>query len=368
MLGSGQLGRMFAIAARRMGYRVHVFSPNRDSPAGQLADREVVGSYSDLAAVRAFAADVAAVTFEFENVPTATATACAELVPVRPGPHVLHVTQHRLREKEFLNTHGFATTPFRPVRLAADLNAAVAALGLPGVIKTATAGYDGKGQQTLNDPTDVPSAAEAVDGSNVEWIYEAFVDLTTEISVIVGRGVDGRTANWGAIENVHVNHILDVSFVPATLDGRLQEEAIGIAEAIVAALQVVGVLCVEFFVTRDGRLLVNELAPRPHNSGHLTIDACVTDQFEQQLRCVVDMPLGSTAYHAPAAAMGQLLGDLWTTGEPRWDRALADARMKLHLYGKDRPQRGRKMGHLTTTAKDAAAAHRLVDEARQRLV
>ena len=364
VLGSGQLGRMFAIAARQMGYRVHTFSPDTDTPTGQVADVEVTAAYEDLDRVREFARGVKVVTFEFENVPAATAAAAAEHAPVRPAGVVLHTTQNRLREKTFLSKHGFPVTPFKAVRSAEDLAAAVQELGLPGVLKTAAFGYDGKGQRKLAAPADVDAAGAALGGA--EWVYEAFVDFEREVSVVASRGTDGQFAHWGVIANDHRNHILDLSVSPAGVTPDIAREAEDVARGILEQLGVVGVLCVEFFLAKSGRLLVNELAPRPHNSGHLTIDASATSQFEQQLRAVCGLPLGSTTMRRPAA-MAQLLGDLWVEGEPDWAAALALPDVKLHLYGKAEARPGRKMGHLTALADTPADAARLATRARDRL-
>lgn len=364
VLGSGQLGRMFAIAARRMGYRVHTFSPEGDTPTGQVADVEIIGQYDDLEAVRQFASNVSVVTFEFENVPSASVDAATELVPVRPGGSVLHVAQNRLREKTFLATNGFPVTPFVAVRSTADLEAAIASLGLPSVLKTAGFGYDGKGQTKLRTADDVAAVVAA--GVHEELVLEAFIDFACELSVVAARGVDGSCVDWGVFENVHARHVLDVSVAPAGVPPDIADEAIRIARGVLETLDVVGVLCVEFFCTRDGKLLVNELAPRPHNSGHLTFDACVTSQFEQQLRAVCGLPLGSTRLLRPAA-MANLLGDLWLKGEPDWVAACSAPDVKVHLYGKLHPKPGRKMGHLTALADTAEEAARLVIEARARL-
>lgn len=364
VLGSGQLGRMFAIAARRMGYRVHTFSPEGDTPTGQVADVEIIGQYDDLEAVRKFASNVSVVTFEFENVPSASVDAATELVPVRPGGAVLHVAQNRLREKNFLVSNGFPVTPFVPVRSAEELVAAVATIGLPAVLKTAGFGYDGKGQTKLRTPEDVATVVAA--GVSEELILEGFIDFACELSVVAARGLDGVCADWGVFENVHANHVLDVSVAPAGVPPEIAAEAVRLARGVLETLDVVGVLCVEFFCTREGKLLVNELAPRPHNSGHLTFDACVTSQFEQQLRAVCGLPLGSTELLRPAA-MANLLGDLWAKGEPDWAAACGIPEVKVHLYGKLRPKPGRKMGHLTALAESPEAAARLVIEARARL-
>lgn len=364
VLGSGQLGRMFAIAARRMGYRVHTFSPDSDTPTGQVADLEVEAAYDDLDAVRMFASGVSVVTFEFENVPAATAQAAAERALVRPAGSVLHTTQHRLREKSFLAGNGFPVTPFRAIRSIEDVRTAVRDLGVPAVMKTASFGYDGKGQNTVRSLAEAEAVCNA--GPGVERIYEAFVDFYREVSVVAARGEDGSFAHWGVIENMHRNHILDLSISPADVPPDVEQEATRIAHGILETLGVVGVLCVEFFLTRAGKLLVNELAPRPHNSGHLTIDAHVTSQFEQQLRAACGLPLGSTRQLQPAA-MANLLGDVWANGEPDWVSALDQSDVKLHLYGKTEARPGRKMGHLTALAETPAEAARIARAARDAL-
>jgi 5-(carboxyamino)imidazole ribonucleotide synthase len=274
VLGSGQLGRMFAIAARRMGYRVHTFSPDTDTPTGQVADEEITAAYDDLDAVREFARRVSVVTFEFENVLSATVAAAAEFAPVRPGWRVLHTAQHRLREKTFLQQHGFPVTPFKTVNTLEDLQAGLRGFGCPAVLKTAGFGYDGKGQTKLNAPEE--AAAAFADAGTQELVLEAFVDFACELSVVAARGVDGAFAHWGAVENAHSHHILDVTIAPARVSSEIAARAVEITRAVLEQLEVVGVLCVEFFLTRDGQLLINELAPRPHNSGHFTFDACVT--------------------------------------------------------------------------------------------
>jgi 5-(carboxyamino)imidazole ribonucleotide synthase len=364
VLGSGQLGRMFAIAARRMGYRVHTFSPDQDTPTGQIADLEVKASYDDLDAVSAFARGVNIVTFEFENVPAPTAQAASNSAPVRPSGAILHTTQQRIREKAFLKSAGLPMTPYREVRSSEDLEQAVAELGLPAVLKTATFGYDGKGQFLIRSRDQLAEAWNAI--GREEAVLEAFIDFEREISVVAARGDNGQFVHYGAIENQHSRHILDVSIAPARVSQQVSDDAVEIARCVLERLDVVGVLCVEFFVTRDSKLLINELAPRPHNSGHLTVDACVTSQFEQQLRAVCGLPLGSTAMHRPAA-MANILGDQWSNGEPNWRAACAYPDVKLHLYGKLDPRPGRKMGHLTALNHDAEEAYRTVLKARQSL-
>jgi 5-(carboxyamino)imidazole ribonucleotide synthase len=365
VFGSGQLGRMFAIEARKMGYRVHTFSPDTDTPTGQVADIETSASYDDLDAVRNFARSVDVVTFEFENVPSATVEAAAALIEVHPRGEILHTTQNRLREKTFLSQNRFPVAKFKHIKHLDDLHRGVAELGTPCVLKTAGFGYDGKGQVKISALGQVEGAFENLGGQ--DGVLEEFVEFEKEVSVVCARAAEGGFVHYGVIENEHANHILDVSMAPALISKETYAEAVGIAREIATKLQYVGTLCVEFFLTTDGRLLVNELAPRPHNSGHLTFDACVTSQFEQQLRAVCGLPLGSTEFYGPAA-MANLLGDLWENGEPRWDAALDAAGLKLHLYGKSEPRPGRKMGHLTATDTSAERAADIVRNARGRLI
>jgi len=353
VLGSGQLGRMFTIAARRMGYRVHTYSPDSDTPTGQVADVEVTAAYDDLDQVCAFAKQVSVVTFEFENVPAATAAAAERCAPVRPSGSILHITQQRIREKAFLKTAGLPLTPYREVRSRDDLRRALGELGTPAVLKSASFGYDGKGQFTIQSADQMEAAWAAAGGQ--EAVLEAFIDFACELSVVGARAAGGEFVHWGAIENQHRRHILDVSIAPARVMEKVAREAVEIARAVLEKLEVVGVLCVEFFVTGSGGLLINELAPRPHNSGHLTIDACITSQFEQQLRAVCGLPLGSTEMIRPAA-MANLLGDLWMEAEPAWASALTLPDIKLHLYGKLEPRPGRKMGHLTALKRGVGEA------------
>lgn len=353
VLGSGQLGRMFALAARRMGYRVHTLSPGMDTPTGQVADVEIEADYNDLDAIRTFARGVDVVTFEFENVSTAAADAAAEFVPVRPSGHALHVTQQRGREKAFLALKGYPVTPFEPVGSLDELTAAVERIGLPSILKTASFGYDGKGQHRLTSSRELAGVWALV--GHQPAVLERVVDFVLEFSVVAARGLDGAFAHYGAIENDHRQHILDVSVAPARMPEAAVTEAVAITQSIMEELAYVGVLCVEFFLTSDGRVLVNEIAPRPHNSGHLTVDACLTSQFEQQVRAICGLPLGATTLLRPAA-MANLLGDVWAKGEPRWAAALAIPDVKLHLYGKTAPRAGRKMGHLTALADSTAVA------------
>jgi len=353
VLGGGQLGAMFAMAARRMGYAVEAVSDVADCPAARHCDRLHVVDFADAAAVARAAARSAVVTFEFENVPVAAARMLAASVPVRPSPAVLFTTQDRGREKAFLVAHAIPCAPHRLVRSREELHAAAAAIGLPAVVKTAAFGYDGKGQRRLDEPAAIDAAWDALGPG--ELVLEGWVDFDCEISVVAARGLDGAIAVFEPTRNVHRHHILDVSSAPAELPAPVLAAARETTAVLLERLGVVGVACVEFFVTRDGRVLVNEIAPRPHNSGHLTIDACETSQFEQQVRAICGLPLGSTRQLAPAA-MANLLGDCWSGGEPDWAAALSVTGTRLLLYGKHQPRPGRKMGHLTTLAESVAAA------------
>jgi len=361
VMGGGQLGAMFAMAAKRMGYRVEAISDTEDCPAAHHADRVHVGGFDDAQTLEQIARSLDALTFEFENVPVEATRAMQHAVPVRPAPEVLWTTQDRAREKAFLADHGFACAPHRVVRSREEMHAAVVALGLPAVLKTAAFGYDGKGQRKIERADGIDAAWDAL-GPEV-CVLEGWIDFDCEISVVAARGLDGATAVYEPSRNAHANHILDVSSAPSGLPATVIASARDIAARILEQLGVVGVACVEFFVTRDGRVLVNEIAPRPHNSGHLTIEACETSQFEQQVRALCGLPLGSTRQHAPAA-MANLLGDCWANGEPDWPAALAVPGVSLLLYGKSDPRPGRKMGHLTALAPTVEQAIANVTRAR----
>jgi 5-(carboxyamino)imidazole ribonucleotide synthase len=364
VMGGGQLGAMFAMAAKRMGYRVEAFSDVADCPAAHHCDRVHVGAYDDPAALVAMARGLDVLTFEFENVSAEPLKAVAGLVPVRPAPEVLFTTQDRSREKAFLVREGFACAPHRLVRSREELHAAVAALGLPAVLKTAAFGYDGKGQRKFEagaGPQGIDAAWESL-GRDV-LVLEGWIEFDCEISVVAARGLDGSTAVFAPTRNHHSHHILDISSAPSGLPDAVLQSAREMAAAVLEKLEVVGVACVEFFVTRDGRVLVNEIAPRPHNSGHLAIAACETSQFEQQVRAICGLPLGSTKQRAPAA-MANLLGDCWANGEPDWAAALSVPGVSLLLYGKSEPRPGRKMGHLTALADSVDEAIANVTRAR----
>ena len=358
VLGGGQLGRMFAIAARRMGYRVHTYSPEGDSPTGQVADLEVTASYDDLDALRTFARGVDVVTFEFENVPIEAIDAVEEFAPVRPSGVALHTAQQRAREKTFLADRGIPTVPFGAASSLDELWDVVSRVGTPALIKTAAFGYDGKGQHKVATPADVEHIWKEI--GHQEAVVERFIRLQSELSVVAARGLDGEIAEYVPFENRHRNHILDLTTVPAAIAPSIAKQAAEITRTVLEELQYVGVLCIEFFLSTDGELLVNEIAPRPHNSGHLTFDAAVTSQFEQQVRAICGLPLGSPEIPRPAA-MANLLGELWVDGEPNWAAACRFPDVKLHLYGKSTPRPRRKMGHMT-------AMGRTVEEAQERVI
>jgi 5-(carboxyamino)imidazole ribonucleotide synthase len=345
IMGGGQLGRMSILAGRQLGYRFRVFEPHAGCAAGMVADEEINAPYTDEEALQRFTKGLGAVTFEFENVPAEPLAVLASGAPVRPRPEVLYVCQNRRREKEFLSGHGFPCAPFRVVDSAESLARAVGTIGLPCVLKTADFGYDGKGQVKLSEEQDWAQVWENF-GAPL-GVLESWIPFVAECSVIAARTPDGRVRCFPLAENIHRNHILHMSIAPARLSEQVHERAEELARDIAEALGVEGLIAVELFVTDKGDLLVNELAPRPHNSGHHTIDACMTSQFEQHIRAVCGLPLGSPALHTPAV-MVNLLGDVWPQGNaPDWSRLLRNPRLKLHLYDKGEPRPGRKMGHFT---------------------
>jgi 5-(carboxyamino)imidazole ribonucleotide synthase len=339
---------MFTAEAQRLGYRVVVLDPDSEAPAGQIAHEHIVRDWSNHEALAELAARAQAITTEFENVPADVLRALAAHCPVRPSGDAVWTTQDRIREKAFLNRAGVDTVGWHLVASAADCDVAWSAVGTLGaILKTAQLGYDGKGQVRVATREALPSAWASLGG--VPCILEERVVLASELSVMVARDASGAITTWPVGENVHVDGILHTTVVPAPISAALTEAARGVAERIVAALEYVGVMGVECFVTSDGRLLVNELAPRPHNSGHWTLDAAVTSQFEQQVRIVAGLPLGDTTALG-ATAMVNILGDCWAHGDPKWAAALALPGVRLHLYGKREARTGRKMGHLTVTA------------------
>ena len=340
ILGGGQLGRMTALAAATLGYRCHIFCPDSDSPAKQVTPYATTAEYTDRAALAAFADAVDIVTFEFENVPAETAEFLAALKPVRPGPDVLRVAQDRLQEKDFLRSIEVATARYQEVTSEEALARSVRDIGPQAVLKTVRLGYDGKGQVMIRPDTDLTAAWRQM-GAEV-GILEGFVDFACEISVIVARGINGASAAYVPVENQHSHHILDTTIAPARIAPDIAMRAEAIARHIADELEMVGLLAVEMFVTQGGEVLVNEIAPRPHNSGHWTIDACITSQFEQYVRAICGLPLGSPERHSDAV-MKNLIGD----DVANWRDALNEPMAKVHLYGKGKPRPGRKMGHVT---------------------
>ena len=349
MLGGGQLGRMFTLAAHSMGYRVAVLDPDRLSPAGAIADVHLRAAYQDRDALQQLADSCVAVTTEFENVPADSLRWLAAHCTVRPTGDSVAVAQDRIREKRFLTQNGFDVVPYTVIERIEDSHNVEPAL-LPGILKRARFGYDGKGQARVSTQDEVRSAFMAL-GSEA-CVLEKRVALTCEVSVIAARGADGATKSFPVSENQHRRGILDVSIVPARVSPALAEHAARCAQAVAVKLGYCGVLAVEFFVTTDGALLVNEIAPRPHNSGHYTIDACATSQFEQQVRTLCGLPLGDTRLLSPVV-MVNLLGDVWQRGHPAWDAVFSCPEAKLHLYGKHEARTGRKMGHYTVLGVDA---------------
>lgn len=360
ILGNGQLGRMTAQAAIRMGYNVACYGPDvAPTPCGQAGAREVQGAYDDLEALAAFAKSVDVMTFEFENVSTAATDLAAEHIPVHPSGAVLHTTQDRIREKAALVAAGIPVAGYTIVLQTSDLSAAT----YPGILKTAQSGYDGKGQKLVHNASEAADAFTAFGG--VPCVLEALVPFLWEGSVVGARNAAGDVALYPLVQNIHTHHILDTTLVPAPLASpELQANAAVLAERILDSLDVIGVLCIEMFIIADG-IIVNELAPRPHNSGHWTIEGAVTSQFEQHVRSVCGLPLGSTDMRSQASAMANILGDCWP--DPDWVGALADPRVNLHLYGKQTARIGRKMGHLTAVASSVDEATAAVTAARARL-
>lgn len=366
MVGGGQLGRMFAIAAMQMGYNVIVFCGSTEEPAAQVATDCVTGDLMCRTTVQGFAQRCDVISLEFENIPAETIAWCSEFAPTHPSHHVLATAQDRLIEKQTFSDAGLAVTPFARVAGSEDVVSFADQYRWPVIVKTARSGYDGKGQYRLENRAD----ADAVPWADADaWIAEQFIPFQREASVVVARSSCGEVKCFPPFENDHRNHILDVSICPSTLTPVQCDMAVEIATAAAKVLDLVGVLCVEFFVVDDQTLMINEVAPRPHNSGHLTIEACHTSQFEQHVRAVCGMPLGATDLRVGGAAMANLLGDVWlqADGHPRWDRAVSIAGVSLHLYGKANAKAARKMGHLTATAASIEQAKDNVLQARRQL-
>ncbi len=359
LLGGGQLGRMFTMAAQSLGYRVCVLDPDALSPTGALADRHLRAAYDDPAALAELASLCPAVTTEFENVPAASLEFLAARVRVSPAAASVAIAQDRMAEKSFVSRCGIATAPYAEVRSVADLKACEASL-FPGILKAARLGYDGKGQARVASVAEAVIAFESLGA--VPCVLERKLDLASELSVLIARGLDGDIRVWPVAQNVHRDGILFTSTVPAPIEASLSQEAIRAASTLAERMHYVGVLCVEFFVLGDGSLRVNEMAPRPHNSGHWSLDASLTSQFEQQARVLAGLPLGDTRALAPSVMLN-LLGDVWYDSspadaqrEPDWSGLLSVPGAKLHLYGKAEARRGRKMGHVTLVGETPEAA------------
>ena len=367
IIGGGQLGRMLAIAARQMDYKTVVLDPDSNCPAGQVADRVIRSEYSDIKASSELAALADVVTYEFENVDADSVSSAEKHKPVRPSSSVLRTTQNRLHEKKALLEAGIPVANFRKVDSLRDLEDAASVLGYPMVLKTATEGYDGKGQSIIHGEHDLAISYDQLNARNVELIVEQFVSFKAEVSTICARTIDGMTATFDPSENIHRNHILDTSIVPARIDESVADKARIIATNIAEKLEVIGLIAVEMFVTQENEILVNELAPRPHNSGHYTMDGCDTSQFEQLVRVLVGMPITLPKLHSPTV-MVNLLGEIWedTGGNPDWQRALEMPGVSLHLYGKSAARVGRKMGHINVVAETVEEALYIATEARER--
>ncbi len=368
LLGGGQLGRLFTMAAHYLGYKVIVLDSSPDSPAGHVADRFICADYENSHALEVLSNECAAITTEFENIPAESLRKLAETCVVSPDADSVSIAQNRIAEKQFLAANGFAIAPFEIIGEAGEILETHSTELFPGILKVSQFGYDGKGQRHVKNQAQLEAAFD--DLGKATCVLEQLMPLVSEISVIVARGTDGALETFPVAENQHVNGILDISIVPARIPQELIQQAQYLASKVAQKLDYQGVLCVEFFVLEDGQLLINEIAPRPHNSGHYSIDACVTSQFEQQVRILCGMPLGNTTLHS-AVVMVNLLGDLWHTGEPDWPFVLQQSSTKLHLYGKTEARPGRKMGHFTvldeTTDKALSKALKIKRQLEQQI-
>lgn len=359
VVGGGQLGRYFVLEARRLGYHTWVLDPDESAPAMQLAEHRLVAAYDDAQALRQLGEACDAVTVEFENVPAQSLERLAQNCIVAPGADSIRIAQDRLLEKRTAREHGLQPVPFAALLSREDIAEAVASVGLPGIVKTARLGYDGKGQVLCHNEDEVLSAF--VEQGEVPCVLEKRIALVSEVSVVLARGRDGQSALFPVAENVHVNGILSTSTVPASVETSLQERACELALKLAKGLDYHGVLAVEFFIDETGQVLFNEMAPRPHNSGHYTLDATTSSQFEQQLRVLCALPLAETRLLSPVSMLN-LLGDSWSDGEPHWKRLFAREGACLHLYGKAQARPGRKMGHVNLLA---STPHQALEAARQ---
>ena len=365
LLGGGQLGRMFTMAAQSMGYKVMVLDPGSDSPAGSVADEHLQAGYTDAQALAHVAKRCEAATTEFENVPAESLRLLSENCVVSPAAGSVAIAQDRIREKSTLRDYGFAVVPFAVIRTAADLADPQIESLLPGILKVSRFGYDGKGQVRVTSRAELEEAFGTL--QQEACVLEKFLSLERELSVVVARGFDGEVATFPVSENQHVSGILDLAIAPARVSADIAGKVSELAKELSQRLDYRGVLCVECFVVDHDRIIVNEIAPRPHNSGHYTIDACAISQFDQQVRVMCSLPLGDTSMHCPAVMLN-LLGDLWAAGEPRWDEVLRYPGAKLHLYGKSTPRPGRKMGHVTILSDDVNSALNTAQEIKSMLV
>lgn len=360
ILGGGQLGMMLAEAGKKLGFKIHIYTDSHDSPALKVADSFMVGEYADTEQIARFAGECQVVTFEFENVNASAARRASEVSKLKPGLEALEVFQNRILEKNRIKDAGLLCAPFRVVKSYESLESAAAEIGYPSILKTAGMGYDGKGQTKLSGPEDLLTLKESWLPN--DYVLEAFIAFKKEFSVLAARADDGEFRSWGAIENIHSNHILHLSIVPADLPAGVEETAISMTKKLAEDIGYVGVLCVEFFLTDQKEPLINEVAPRVHNSGHLSIEASSTSQFEQHIRAITGMPLGSASIEH-SAAMLNLLGDLWDGDEaPRFSEAINSEEAALHIYGKSRAKAGRKMGHITFKGVSAGAARQKADK------
>lgn len=366
VLGGGQLGRMFTVAARTMGYRVIVLDPDANSPAAELANEHICAAFDDHAALEKMGKACAAITTEFENVPAESLNFLAKFCPVRPSAKAVAIAQNRIREKTFLRDNGFETATFIPINSIDEIVPALKKTGTAALLKISQFGYDGKGQATVNNLSDAIAAFEQM--GRKPCVLEQRLNLRTEISVVVARSANGESVAYPAAENSHVGGILDLSVVPAQVSPRLAQQATQEARMVADKLDYCGVMAVEFFVVENERLLINEIAPRPHNSGHYTMDACLTSQFDQQVRAMCGLHLGDARLLAPVA-MVNILGDLWRDGiAPSWDAVLNEPRAKLHLYGKREARPGRKMGHFTCIGENVQEAKKIAQDIQKKLL
>lgn len=351
LLGGGQLGRMFTVAARTMGYEVMVLDPDANSPAAAIASEHICASYDDKDALARLASECAAVTTEFENVPASSLETIAEHIPVRPSAVAIRIARDRILEKQTVRNAGVDTVDYVTIKSESDIEAAIGSISFPAILKTATLGYDGKGQVVISRDSDLETAFQQL--GEKPCVLEQRIDLACEVSVILARSVCGHIETYAVAENIHKDGILDMSIIPARVKPEIAASAEEMARLLAEELDYCGVLAVEFFVDNNDRILINEIAPRPHNSGHYTLDACLTDQFQQQVRTLCGFRPGKTDLTTPAV-MVNILGDAWEHGTPAWDLFLKNSNVFLHLYGKKAPRVGRKMGHFCCVGSDVA--------------